>query len=73
MLCFKFHKNRKINEKFDFLGVKGVVLGGLGLQKLAKLENMFTNIIEGCFCKKKTLIRYFFEVVLHFTLSLVDY
>ena len=26
-----------------------------GLQKLAQLENMFPNIVVGCFCKKKSL------------------
>ena len=34
MLCFKFHKNRIINEEFDFLGVKGEVLVGLGVEKV---------------------------------------
>ena len=70
MLCFKFHKNRKIDEEFNFWGVKWVIMGvkgNRGVQKFAQLENMFPNIIEGCFCQKKTFVRYLFEVALHFT------
>ena len=54
-----------MNEKFNFRSVTG-------LQKLAQLENMFPNIIEGCFCQK-TFVRHLFEGTLHFILSLVDY
>ena len=53
MLRFKFHQNCSINEEFYFWGVKGVVWGVWGLQKLGQLENMFPYIIRGCFCKKK--------------------
>ena len=42
--------------------------GVWGLQKLAKLENMFPNIIEGCFCQQ-IFVRYLFEEALHFTLK----
>ena len=38
-----------------------------GLQKLTQLQNMFPNIIVGCFCQKKTFVRYLFEVTLHST------
>ena len=50
MFCFKFHQNRTINEEFDFWGLRGLFWG---VQKLAQLENMLPNIIEGCFCQKK--------------------
>ena len=68
MLCFKFPQNQIINEEFDFWGATGVVLGGLGLQKLAQLANMFPNIIEGHFCQKKKplyAIRSSWRYILH--------
>ena len=57
MLRFKFDHNRTLNEEFCFWWVKGVVLGVWVLQKLAQLENMFPNIIEGSFYQKKTFVR----------------
>ena len=32
---FKINQNRTINVEFDFWGVKGVVLGGLGFAKVS--------------------------------------
>ena len=62
MLCFKFNQNRILNEEFDFWG----------LQKLAQLENMFLDIVEGWFCQK-IYVCYLFKVALHFSPSPMDY
>ena len=66
MLCFKFHQNRAIMKNLTFAGLRGLFWG---LQKLAQLENMFPNIIEGCFCQK-IFVRYLFEVcyMIHYIL-----
>ena len=58
-------------KNLTFRGLRGLFWGGLAVQKLAQLKNMFPNIIEGCFYQENFL-RYLFEVVLHFTPSPAD-
>ena len=72
MFCFKFNQKQYM-KNLTFEELRGLFWRVWGLQKMAKYENMFPNIIEGCFCQKKTCVRSLFELALHITLSPVDY
>ena len=67
MLCFKFHKNRTINEEFDFWGVKRVVLVGLGVAKVGTTKEHVPKPHRRLFLPK-TFVRYLFEVTVQFVL-----